>query len=424
MTSFFKAAEEAGIPKNSNFNDWRHEQEGYGEFQVCQDRGVRADAYRQYLKPVLGRSNLNVVINAKTLGVAFESGRGTPVAKGVHFAVSGPDGTRHSAELAQGGEVVLCAGAVHSPHLLQLSGIGAAETLRRHDIPVRAELEGVGQNLQDHPAAVTGWTCPEGMQGISVTDELIDLRGRVKLSAMLNYFLRRRGPLATTGCDHGALLSTRGSKKQPDLQMRFVPAVPVTADGVNAYVAFSKIKAAGDYWPSGWALQLLNIQPKSRGSVLLKSDDPWDHPRLNPNYLSDPEGADLATLRNGVKIARKIAGQPSMHKYTAKEIHPGGQVQGDEEIDQYIQNTLHSGNALVGTCAMGLAPEKGSVVDSDLKVYGVQGLRVADSSVIPVIPGAQTGAATIMVAERAAEILLHHATSSTQAERQPDLAVA
>lgn len=420
---FFQAAEEAGIPKNPNFNDWGHSQEGYGEFQVCQERGVRADAHRQYLKPVAGRSNLTVVTHAKTLGVNMEKGRGQTVARGVTFSTNGPDSEKHSAELTPTGEVVMCAGAVHTPHLLQLSGIGNGDTLRHHDVEVRVELPGVGQNLQDHPAAVTGWTCPDNLQGISVTDELIDKRGKVRLSAILNYLVRGRGPLATTGCDHGALISTRGNSKQPDLQMRFVPAVPATADGINAYVKFAKIKEAGDYWPSGWALQLLNVKPKSRGTVLLKSDNPWDTPKLDPRYLTDEDGADLATLRNGIKLARQVAATSAMQRVTNREMHPGGNVQSDEDLDHYIRTTLHSGNALVGTCAMGLTPENGAVVDADLRVYGVRGLRVADSSVIPNIPGGQTGAATIMVAERAAEILLRNSAGAAQ-ERQPELALA
>eukprot|EP00884_Botryococcus_braunii_P020619 jgi/Botrbrau1/7240/Bobra.0021s0023.1 len=392
---FFEACKEAGIPANPDFNDWSHPQVGYGEFQVFQERGERADMYRQYLKPALGRPNLSVVTNAKVLKVATEG----KVARGVQYVVGAPDLPTLEAELAAGGEVIMCAGAVHTPQILQLSGIGPAALLHKYGIPVVADLAGVGQNLQDHPAALTAFRAKASVGSISITDQALRESGAVRVRAILAYALFRKGPLTSTGCDHGAFLSTTGSG-DPDLQIRFVPGCALSADGINSYVDFSKNKAK---FPTGVTFQLLCVRPKSRGSISLRSPDPFDAPLLDPGFLRDP--ADLATLRSGVRISRNLAAQPALAELLEDEYHPGAAVQSDVEVDAYIRSSLHSGNAIVGTCSMGAPGAAGAVVDPELRVVGFKGLRVVDASVIPVIPGGQTGAAVVMVAERAAKIL-------------------
>jgi choline dehydrogenase-like flavoprotein len=401
---FFQAAKEHGIPYNRDFNNWSTPQEGHGEFQVTQEKGERADMHRQYLKPALGRPNLKVVTRAKTLKLEHEMVNGKPVVKAVRFSVKGPSGMQHTAEVRQGGEVLLCAGAVHSPHLLQVSGFGPAQQLQEHDIPVVADLPGVGKNLQDHPACLSAFSLPADSGMKAITDEIYHSNGRMRTRAVLNYFLRRKGPLATTGCDHGAFVNTLGGD-QPDLQIRFVPGMALNKDGISAYVDFAQLKKRQLKWPSGLTFQLLAVRPKSRGSVALKTSDPWDQPALQPAYLTDAEGKDAATLRNGLRLTRQLAKTQAFQPYVDEEVFPGAGCQSDEELDAYVRSSLHSGNAVVGSCRMGMSAEDGAVVDEKLRVHGVRGLRVIDASVIPVIPGGQTGAATVMIAERAAAFL-------------------
>lgn len=391
---FFRAAAAAGVPSNPDFNDWSRPQEGYGEFQVAQRKGERADTYRTYLKPALTRGNLKVVTGARTTRVAIEKGSSGSRARGVEYATE-QFGERHAAELAPGGEVLMCAGAVHSPHLLMLSGVGPAAQLREHGIEVVSDVAGVGQNLQDHPAALVAARAKPEFEQLSVTSEVYDEKCNIRVGAVLQYLFGRRGPLATTGCDHGAFLRTSASHSQPDLQMRFVPGCSLDADGVKAYTVFGELKKQGRKWPGGITMQLLAIRARSKGSVGLKAADPWTNPAIDINYFSDRE--DLETLKRGVRMARDIARQEPLRKYLVEEAFPGDRISSDEDIEEYVRRTVHSGNALVGTCAMG------SVVDAaDLGVRGVAGLRVVDASVLPRIPGGQTGAATVMVAERAA----------------------
>ncbi|GIL70388.1 hypothetical protein Vretimale_3577 [Volvox reticuliferus] len=411
---FFRAAAAAGVPANPDFNDWSRPQEGYGEFQVAQKKAERADTYRTYLKPAIGRENLKVVTGARTTKVHVEKGSAGPLARGVEY-VTKQFGERYTAGLAPGGEVLMCAGAVHTPHLLMLSGIGPASTLLEHGLDVVANLPGVGANLQDHPAAVLAVRSKPEFAGLSITSEIYDAKGNIRPGAVLKYLFGRNGPLATTGCDHGAFVRTSAAHSQPDLQMRFVPGCALVPDGVKAYVAFGELKKRGCAWPGGITLQLLAIRAKSKGSIGLKASDPFTDPSININYFSDPE--DLATLRNGVRIAREIVAQEPLRKLLEEETFPGERITGDTDIEEYVRRTVHSGNALVGTCAMGTSPGSGAVVSSaDLKVYGVKGLRVVDASVLPRIPGGQTGAATVMVAERAAALLLDQTTIAPRRE--------
>ncbi|KAK9915568.1 hypothetical protein WJX75_000937 [Coccomyxa subellipsoidea] len=284
----------AGIPEIDNFNDWRRSQAGYGEFQL----------------------------NFK-------------------------DGNKHSDELAPGGEVVLCAGSIHLPQILQLSSI--------------------------RPQAISGKT--------------------VLLSLWTS------------------LASARTSQSEPDLQIRFVPSLAPRWCRLLCHVR----KTKDSKWPSGLTFQLLGVRPKSRGSVSHRSDDPWDAPQVDIGFLNDKQVADLATLRSGMKRPWQTAAQ----SFVASELHPGALASLDTAIDAFIRDTVHSGYANVGTCSMAAAPGGNAVVDPSLCVFGVWGLRVADASVIPAIPGGQTRAATVMVAERAAHILLG---SGAQQPSGPELA--
>lgn len=299
----------------------------------------------------------------------------------------------------------MCAGAIHSPSILMLSGVGPASELQDLGIPVVADLKGVGQDLQDHPACLSAVRLKPQYESWCVTDHVYNNRGGIRKRALLNYLLFKRGPLTTTGCDRGAFVSTTGSG-QPDLQMRFTAGFALDPDGVSAYVRFGELLEQGEKWPGGITYQIIACRPKSKGSVSLTSDDPFASPKIDIGYLTDPEGSDAAVLREGLKLSREMAASDAWRKYVDVEGFPGADKTSDDELDQYVRNTLHSANAVVGSCRMGMEEGDGSVVDPHLKVHGVEGLRVVDASVIPVIPGGQTGAPVVMIADRIASELM------------------
>lgn len=418
--AFFAAAKEYGIPPSEDFNNWSKDQAGYGGFQVMQEKGTRADAYRQYLKPIMKRPNLQIITDCAVTKVEFENGA-RPRAVGVEF--SSLMRQRHSAVLATGGEVIMAAGAIHTPHILQLSGVGAKNELLKHGIPFVADIPAVGKNLQDQPAILTAIPLKDEYDGISISDHIYNKKGGLRKRAILNYLVRGRGPLCSTGCDHGAFVRTgASSNSQPDLQIRFVPGMALDPDGVSTYARFGKFQEQGRKWPSGVTFQLVACRSPSVGSVGLSTDDPFADPKVDIGYLTDPNKDDIATLTAGVKIARELAQTGPFAEYLDNELFPGKEVQGAEAIENYIRSSIHSSNALVGTCRMGNAAGKDVVVDPELKVFGIDGLRVVDASVIPVIPGGQTGAPTIMIAERCAAIMTGKTSVNTVAQPIPALA--
>eukprot|EP00798_Chlamydomonas_sp_ICE-L_P008080 gene8081-1322_t len=344
-----------------------------------------------------------VVTGARSSKIAFEESGGKQITKGVEFLTEVPLGERFHAELAPGGEVLLCAGAIHSPHLLQLSGVGAASTLNEHNIPLVADLAGVGQNLQDHPACLVAERMRTEYYKYSMTDQVYDDKSNLKLNQVLNYMLFRKGPLTSTGCDHGGFMSSTGSG-EADLQLRFVPACSLDPDGVVAYTKAGEMKKNQFKWPGGFTIQLLAVRAKSKGSVGLKNSDPFSSPDINVNYFQDP--SDMAVLKYGLSMARKICASDHLAQYIDVEECPGSTRTSDDSLEENIRRTVHSGNALVGTCRMGVDSHDGSVVSAkDMKVHGIEGLRVIDTSVIPTIPGGQTGAPAVMIAERVAALL-------------------
>eukprot|EP00892_Ulva_mutabilis_P011334 jgi/Ulvmu1/8573/UM045_0015.1 len=416
----FAAAKEAGLTPNSDFNDWSHPQDGFGEFQVAiTNRGRRADSYRQFLSPVLGRPNLTVATRAQVSKVAFETRDGTPTAVGVNIqsinpgAPVRPTGATSSAGLNPGGEVLLTAGAIHSPQVLMASGVGPSSHLEEHGIPVVSDLPGVGSNLQDHPAVLSAFRLSDAAGRVAITDHIYDDDANIRPLQLLNWAVRGKGPLTSTACDRGAFVRTSEDRSQPDLQLRFVAGLALDADAIGSYVAFGKMKAAGevDRWPTGITYQILAVRPESRGSVRLSSADISQRPAIDVAYLSDPGGADRATLRAGLRLSRKLAQTGAWGGLIEEELHPGAADESDEALDAYIARSMHSGNALVGTCALGDRAAGGVVSPADFSVHGVAGLRVVDSSVMPRIPGGQTGAPTVMIAERAASMLCEGRTS-------------
>lgn len=426
--AFFEAAAQKGLEANDDFNDWSRPQLGFGEFQVSQRRGERADAATTYLtEEVRARENLTIVAGARALKVEVGddarsnsgpfSGAKGKAAKGVIYAEGNtPDARVVEALLRDPGEggtseVIMTAGAVHTPHVLMLSGLGDPAALRDAGVAkCEVPLPGLGKNLQDHPACLSAFTLRPSAGAISITDHLLTKSGRLRPGAVLNYALRRRGPLTSTGCDHGAFVSTgaRSADLGPDvadLQVRLAPGLALNPDGIGSYVEFGRLAAEGRKWPSGLTFQLLAVRPRSRGSISLRSSSPWDAPVFDPAFLSDEGGLDAATLRAGLRLSRGLAAAPALERLLESEMHPGAAATSDEELDAYVRLSLHSGNAVVGSARMG-SRDSGAVVDpATLRVHGVSGLRVADASVLPVIPGGQTGAAVVVVAERAAALL-------------------
>jgi len=396
---FLQACKQAGLPMNDDFNDWSKSQEGAGRFPVSSRHGVRVHAASALLAPALADKTrkLMVLTGAFVRKILLDK----QVAQGVQFSA---DGIVHTARLAPGGEVLLTGGAVHSPHLLMLSGIGPREKLERHGIDVLHDLPGVGENLQDQPAAVVSFECPKNKRGISVTSKIrIPHTTLPHPGPALEWLLQKTGPLCSTGCDHGGFFRTSAASQDcpsPDLQMRFLAARAVTADGMGSFTKFRDIT---DH-PDGFSFQSIAVRPKSRGRVVLASADPEAKPTIMTNYLTNPR--DFGTIREGIRLGRRLAEQPAFAEVLGPEVFPGIHVQSDTELDAYISDSLHTANALVGTCRMGPLDGAESVVDPNMRVIGTMNLRICDASIMPKLPGGQSGACTVMIAENAAEILL------------------
>ena len=284
---------------NPDFNDWSRPQEGYGEFDVTQERGVRADAYRQFLRPALKRENLTVQTGARATRVLFDKGTMRQRAVGVEYRQTGAELLKREALLAPNGEIILCGGAIHSPHLLLLSGIGPKDEILKHGIELIKDIPGVGRSLQDHPAVLSAYTLRPQYADMAVTN-VFGKDGKIRRSVLLQYALLKKGPLCTTSCDHGAFMTTPGHD-QPNIQLRFNAGYALDPDGVGSFIKFGKILEKGGTWPGGITSQVVACRPLSRGRVRLASDDPLDDPAVDIGFLTDPDGQDLQTLREGLR---------------------------------------------------------------------------------------------------------------------------
>ena len=365
---FLEAAEAAGIPRVSDYNG--PEQDGASWAQVTQKNGKRFSAADAYLKPARGRSNLTVLTGAQVLRVELEANR----AIGVRYRDK--KGAEQLASASR--EVVLSAGSYGSPQLLMLSGIGPADHLQEVGVPVEHELDGVGQNLHDHPFLVCIFESTVG-------GSLLDAEHPKHLA---EYLLRKTGPLTSSVAEAFAFVRSRAGLPAPDLQFHFAPA-------------FFSEHGAETHDKHAYTLGPVLVSPKSRGWVKLASADPAASPRIQPNALSDPD--DLAALVEGVKIARRVAQAEPLRSATGREIYPGPEAVSDSEIEADLRRRVELIYHPVGTCRIGV--DDHAVVDPDQRVRGIEGLRVADASVMPVIPGGNTNAPTIMVAERAADLI-------------------
>jgi choline dehydrogenase-like flavoprotein len=362
--AFVEACGEVGIAANDDFNGGS--QDGAGFYQVTQKRGSRWSAADGWLFPVLGRPNLVAVRGAHATRVVFEKGR----ASGVEYALGGQRAVARAAR-----EVILAAGAIGSPQLLLLSGVGPADDLARHGIAVVADVPGVGQNLMDHPIAGVAYACKEPIS-------LLNAEG---LGALARYVLSKNGPLTSNVAEAGAFVRSSPGLAAPDLQYHFAPAF---------FVEHGFVKPPGHGFSVGPAL----VTPLSRGRLTLRSPDPFAPPRIEGRHMS--EGADMKVMVEGLKLARRILGARAFDRYRGAEFLPGAQATSDADLEAHVRATAELLYHPAGTCKMG--KDAMSVVDPTLRVRQVEGLRVADTSVMPVVTRGNTNASTLMIAERLA----------------------
>ena len=363
--AFVAAAREVGFEGRDDFNGER--QEGFGLYQVTQRGGRRWSAADAYLRPARKRPNLRIETGAQAVGITFEGHRAT----GVEIVQNGLRKT------VTAGEVVLCGGAINSPQLLMLSGIGPAAHLEEQGVDVVYDLPGVGGNLQDHLALALCYACREK----------VSLAQAERFGSLLKYFLRRRGFLSSNVAEAGGFLRSEEGPEAPDLQLIFGPVY---------YIEHGFIQPPGD----GFTLGPILLQPESRGEIRLRSNDPLAPPAITPGYGSAP--ADLELLRRGLKIAREIAAASPFDRYRGDEYLPGAEIDGDALLD-YVRQNAFSVYHPVGTCKMGV--DEAAVVDPSLAVRGLEKLRVVDASVMPRVPRGNTHAPTVMIAEKAADLM-------------------
>ncbi len=369
------AAAELGIPRNADFNGAA--QEGAGYFQLTARRGRRCSAAVAYLRPVRARPNLTVVTGALVHRVLLEGRR----AVGVEFSVGGETRTARAR-----GEVVLAAGAICSPHLLEMSGIGRGEILQALGIPVRHELGGVGENLQDHlqARAVYRSTRP------TLNDEVNHPLRRMLIG--LEYVLFRRGPMSMGASQVCIFARTHPSLELPDVQFHIQPlSSDAPGEGLHRYSAFTA--------------SVCQLRPESRGRIVPRSPDPREPPAIYPNYLATR--TDQATIVAGMKLSRCLAATSALRPFIVEELDPGPRVRTDEELLEHARNTATTIYHPVGTCRMGI--DTGAVVDPRLRVRGIAGLRVADASIMPTLTSGNTNAPAIMIGEKAAAMMIEDA---------------
>jgi choline dehydrogenase len=380
--AFVQAAQQAGHVRNDDFNGAT--QDGFGMFELNQRDGVRLSSSRAFLHPALQRSNLAVFADALVERVRIEGSRATGV-------TLRQDGRR--LELDAGSEVVVCAGTVNSPQLLMLSGIGPAAMLQRHGIRAQHGLAGVGQNLQDHPTVSLALTNP-GAESYAMTWRAAPRNAL----APWKYLMGRRGMFASNAAEAGGFMRTRDGLDRPDLQFTFMVGMKESARTLPRR--------------HGFMCHVAVLRPATRGALELASADPVAKPVMRPNFLEDRR--DVDALIAGLRAARDIAGQPAMAAYAGDEIFPGSALADDRALETFVRATCATTYHPVGTCKMGPARDDSAVVDEQLRVHGVNGLRVADASIMPDIVGGNTAAPSMMIGERAAAFILQQAAARAQ----------
>ncbi len=382
---FVEAARQAGHPLNDDFNG--AEQDGFGLFELNQRGGVRLSSSRAFLHPALARPTLTVFADAMVERLSFEGRRVTGLVMRRH-------GERVALRCTQ--ELVVSSGTVNSPQLLMLSGIGPAAHLRAHGISVVADLPGVGANLQDHPTASLAMDNPGG-ESYAMTWRAAPRNAL----APLKYLLGRRGMLASNAAEAGGFLRTRSGLDRPDVQYTFMVGMKESARTLPQR--------------HGFMCHVSVLRAATRGTLELASADPLAKPVMRPAFLEDRR--DVDTLRVALEEARRIASQPALARYAGREIFPGNDLRSDAELEQFIRSTCSTTYHPVGTCKMGPSRDPMAVVDPALRVHGVEGLRVADASIMPNIIGGNTAAPSMMIGERAAAFILRSLSHTPAAPR-------
>ncbi len=368
---FVRAGMQAGLPFTPDFNG--AQQEGVGLFQVTQKNGERWSAARGYLFPNLGRPNLEVVTNATTTKILFEGKR----AVGVRYVRGGVP-----QEIRATREVILSGGAFGSPQLLMLSGIGDGNALQNHGIQVIQHLPGVGRNLQEHIGYILAYkSLSRDLFGVS-------FGGIARLAReFLKYRKQRSGMIASNFAEVGAFVRTRPEEALPDVRLTFM-------------VAMATNHGRDFHWGHGFGCSVVVLRPRSRGLISLASNNPYDDPLIDPNYLSDPN--DMEVLLRGFKKARGVMNTSALAPYRGEELY-SAEAQTDDQIRALIRQRADAAYHPVGTCSMG--DDEQAVVDARLRVHGLQGIRVADASIMPTLPSTNTNAPAIMIGEKAADII-------------------
>ena len=386
LDAFAQAAQQSGIPAIDDFN--RGDNEGVGYFDVNQRAGVRWNATKGFLRPVQERNNLQVWTGAHIRRVLTEKTEQGLKAVGVEVIprLHRGGGGGEPIQVRCRGEVVLCAGAVGTPQLLQLSGLGPADLLRQHGIEVRHDLPGVGENLQDH-LQIRAVYQVDGVKTLNTTAN--SLWGKAKIG--VEYAFKRSGPMSMAPSQLGAFTRSDASQPHANLQYHVQPlSLDAFGEPLHRFNAFTA--------------SVCNLNPTSRGQVRIRSSKHTDAPSIRANYLSTDEDRHIAA--QSLRVTRRIVAQPALAKYRPVEVKPGVQFETDAELAQLAGDLGTTIFHPVGTAKMGPASDAMAVVDARLRVHGVQGLRVADASVMPSITSGNTNSPTLMIGERAAGWML------------------
>ncbi len=373
-SAFINASLEAGIPANNDING--AQQEGVGYFQLTTHKGRRCSTARGFLKPVKNRSNLEVITEAHVSRLIFEGN----TVRGVEFL---RNGHIHQANCSR--ETIVSAGAIGSPQILQLSGIGPADLLSQLEIPVLRPLAGVGNNLKDHLQIRAVYKT----RGATLNDEISNPVGKMLIG--LKYILARSGPMTMAASQVVVFTKSSDVITRPDIQFHFQPlSSDNPGEGTHAFSAFTS--------------SVCQLRPSSAGSIQITSRDPLVHPSIQPNYLSTAEDCEVAV--DAMKLSRRIASMPALQSQIIEEFDPGSHLVTDDQLLEHARNTATTIYHPTSTCKMGPDSDPDSVVDDRLKVHGVAGLRVSDASIMPDIVSGNTNAPSIMIGEKCADMIL------------------
>ena len=378
---FLAAGQQAGYSVNDDFNG--PEQDGFGRYDFNIRKGKRWSAASAFLQPVRNRPNLTILTDAHVNRILIADQKAT----GIEIVRRSIPETIH-ARL----EVITCAGAVNSPQILMLSGVGPADELQKHGIEMVHELDGVGRNLQDHVDCVLAYEC---LQPISLYR---DLRADRIIWSVIKGMITGTGTATTFPYEAGAFVRSRPGLVAPDIQMHFMPALEKTAN-LHFPGPFKKKSKEPVH---GFSIRVGPINPDSRGKITLRSANPVDPPEIHPNYLASKSDRD--TIVAGIRIVRDVIGQAAFDDYRGSELQPGPDIESYDALAKWLRSSAMTTFHPVGTCKMG--KDRMAVVDDRLKVHGIQGLRVADASVMPLITSGNTNAPTIMIGEQLAAFIL------------------